>query len=217
VEGNVVSDQPQCTVIGAGPGIGLAVARRFAAEGFSVGLISRDELDLSALAAKLPSARYAVADAGDEAALTPALRKFGPASVLVYNVSAGRPGLPTSLERAGLIADFDVNVGGLLVAVRETVPAMRIAGKGSIFITGGGLALTPMAQLSAVSVGKAAQRSLAFSLAEELEPAGIHVATVTVCGFVRPGTHFDPDTIAGEYWRLHTQPAGAFEREVIYK
>ena len=44
----------------------------------------------------------------------------------------------------------------------------------------------------------------------------MHVATVTVAGAVAPGTAFDPDDIAEEYWRLHAQPAGSWEREVLY-
>ena len=42
------------------------------------------------------------------------------------------------------------------------------------------------------------------------------MATVTVGGTVAPGTAYDPDDIAEHYWRLHTQPAGAWEREVLH-
>ena len=57
-------------------------------------------------------------------------------------------------------------------------------------------------------------RALAHLLANEYGPQGIHVATVTVGGAVAPGTAFDPDDIAEEYWRLHTQPEAAWELEV---
>ena len=66
-------------------------------------------------------------------------------------------------------------------------------------------------------MGKARLRNLCFGLAAELEPAGIHVATVTVAGFVQPGTDFDPDLIAEKYWELHNQPLGAWEDEIIYR
>jgi hypothetical protein len=66
-------------------------------------------------------------------------------------------------------------------------------------------------------MGKASLRNLCFSLAAELEPAGIHVATVTVAGFVEPGTYFDPDLIVEKYWELHSQPVGMWEREIIYR
>ena len=93
---------------------------------------------------------------------------------------------------------------------------MRAAGRGTMVLTGGGLAHEPMAGATALSIGKAGLRSLTFCLAQELAPEGIHVATVTVCGRVEPGTHFDPDRIADEYWKLHTEPAAAWTTEVTY-
>ncbi len=60
-------------------------------------------------------------------------------------------------------------------------------------------------------------RALAHLLAKEYGPQGIHVATVTVGGAVAPGTAFDPDDIAEQYWRLHTQPEAAWELEVDYR
>ena len=93
---------------------------------------------------------------------------------------------------------------------------MRTAGHGTILLTGGGLAHEPRAGATALSIGKAALRSLSYCLAEELTPVGIHVATVTVSGRVAPGTHFDPDRIADEYWRLHTEPPGGWTTEVTF-
>ncbi len=212
-----MNEQSLCSIVGMGRGISLAVARRFATEGFRIGMISRDADELRTLSSEFPASRYAVADAGVEAELRQALRFLGPANVLVYNASAGHPGVPTMLSRADAMADFEVNVVGLLAAVQETAPAMRADGKGTIIITGGGLALAPAAPLASLSIGKAAQRNLAFSLAAELEPVGIHVATVTVCGFVQPGTHFAAEKIAEEYWRLHCQQAGQFDREIVYR
>lgn len=210
-------EKPLCTIVGMGPGIGLSVARRFAAEGFAIGMISRDGEQLREFASALPASKFAVADAGYEPELRQAMRYLGRPSVLVFNASSGFAGVPTALTRANLIGDFVVNIIGALAAVQESVPAMKAAGRGTIIITGGGLALSPSAPLASLSMGKAAQRSLAFSLALELEPAGIHVATVTVCGFVQPGTRFAPENIAQEYWRLHLQKPGEFEREVVFK
>ena len=64
-------------------------------------------------------------------------------------------------------------------------------------------------------MGKAGIRNLAFSLFAELKDAGIHAATVTIGGLVKPGTAFDPDQIAEAYWTLHVQPKGSFERELV--
>jgi NAD(P)-dependent dehydrogenase (short-subunit alcohol dehydrogenase family) len=94
---------------------------------------------------------------------------------------------------------------------------MRAGGAGTILITGGALALEPHAPYASLAIGKAGVRSLALSLAEELEPAGIHVATVTICGYVGSGEPFMPDTIADAYWKLYVQPREAWEREVVYR
>src|ERR1017187_6964002 len=140
-----MTDSPLCAIVGMGPGIGRGVARRFAKEGFAIGMISRDPEALRRFEAEIPNSRGVVADAGDERALRAALRELGPAAVLVYNASAGhsRPAPPLDAEAA--IADFRVNLLGAVAAVQESVSAMRAAGRGTIFITGGGLALKPMA------------------------------------------------------------------------
>jgi short-subunit dehydrogenase len=142
---------------------------------------------------------------------------MGRPSVLVYNASAGRAGRPTSLSERSLVSDFRINAVAPLWCVQEVLDGMMEAGRGTILLTGGGLALAPQADLASLSIGKAAIRSLAFSLAQELEPAGIHVATVTICGFVQEGTQFSPDSIAAEFWRLHTQQPGQFATEIAYK
>ena len=64
-----------------------------------------------------------------------------------------------------------------------------------------------------LSIGKAALRALVALVDQEF---GVHAATVTVAGAVTPGTAFDPDAIAEHYWRLHVQPAGQWQREVVH-
>ena len=95
---------------------------------------------------------------------------------------------------------------------------MREAGRGTILLTGGGLALDPTGWLPAASlaVGKAGLRSLAQTLHKELAPEGIHVATVTIAGQIQPGTAFDPDLIADRFWHLHAQPVGHFDWESVF-
>jgi len=75
---------------------------------------------------------------------------------------------------------------------------------------------TPVPDVTSLSLGKAGVRALTELLATRFGPSGVHVATVTVAGAVAPGTAFDPDDIAELYWRLHAQPADAWEREVLY-
>jgi NAD(P)-dependent dehydrogenase (short-subunit alcohol dehydrogenase family) len=208
---------PVCVVVGFGPGIGAAVARRFAEGGFEVLGLCRDPARHAALAGTGVTLR--AADAGDPASLASALPPD--AAVLVYNAyraSFVTPG-PSALAPADLAADFAVNVTGALVAAQAVLPGMRAAGRGSILFTGGGLALDPTGWLPAASlaVGKAALRSLALTLHAELAPSGIHAGTVTIAGAVAPGTAFDPTRIAEAFWDLHVDPAGAFRPEIIFR
>ncbi|MCC6552137.1 MAG: SDR family NAD(P)-dependent oxidoreductase [Polyangiaceae bacterium] len=214
-----------CAVVGAGPGLGLAIARRFGREGFRVALLARSEEKLAGqrdeLAAAGIEARAFAADAGSAASLARAFERvrgeLGDPSVLAYNAAAVHPAPPSALDPELLIQDLRINVAGALVSAQAVLPAMRARRSGTILFTGGGLALEPFPPVSSLSVGKAGIRSLALSLSKELEPEGIHAATVTVCGFIKPGTRFDPDLIAEEFWNLHAQPAGSWVREITYR
>lgn len=214
-----------CAIVGAGPSLGMAIARRFGREGFSVALLARKPEHLAEYVGLLKQegidSHGFVADAGDSAALQQAFDRIrdrlGPADVLIYNAVVARSIQPAELDIETLVADFRVNVAGALASAQQVLPDMRAGGRGTIIFTGGGLALNPLAQYASLSVDKAALRNLTFTLSEELEAEGIHVATVTIAGFVRAGTHFDPDLIAEYYWQLHTQPAVSWEREKIYR
>lgn len=214
-----------CAIVGFGTGVSLGVARAFGKEGYSLALIARNLTKLENNAQELKAKNYPVhffaADAGDEASLVQAFTKIraelGDPTVLVYNAAAFSPGNPSSLSPETLISDFRVNVAGALIAVQQVLPAMQANQKGTILLTGGGLALNPFAGASSLAIGKAGIRNLAFSLAQELSSSGIHVGTVTICGTVEPGTHFDPDAIAESYIALHHQPPQAWQTEVIYK
>ncbi len=215
-----------CVVVGAGPGMGIAVARRFGREGFRLALLARKASSLEQYEDQLKAAGMDVqtfsADAGDRDSLTNALsdvdKTLGTPSVLVYNAAMFTPGgAPTKIKPDDLIASLHVNLVGALVAVQQVVPAMQRNKRGTILFTGGSLATDPDAEVTALSIGKASLRSLCFSLAQELTPTGVHAATVTIYGGVQTGTHFDPDIIAEEYWKLHIQPMDSWETEIAYR
>lgn len=204
-------------VVAAGPGLGLAVARRFAREGWSVGLVARSPLTLSELAAvvrrtaDVPVAT-AVADAGDEAALRSALgalaADLGDPGVLVYNGSAYVEGSALSLAPADLRHAVDVGVTGAMVAAQQVAPAMRRRGSGTLLLTGSVAADRGSTSAAAVGVAKAGLRSLALSLHKELAPDGVRVVTVTIDGVLQGPRALDVEAIADTYWSLHTGPDG---------
>jgi NAD(P)-dependent dehydrogenase (short-subunit alcohol dehydrogenase family) len=133
-----------------------------------------------------------------------------------YNASAFNPGAPTTLQLDTFLSDLNTNVTGAFLLAQAFVPVLRQHAGAALFLTGGGSALHPSAFVSSLSLGKAAMRSLAFSLAEECAPLGIHVATVTIGGMVKAGTRFDPALIAAEFWRLYQQPASEWQTEVLW-
>lgn len=216
---------PVCAIVGVGSGVSLAVARRFGREGFALALLARRAEAVEAHAADLSSAglvaRSFAADAADKAAMQRAFAQIrdqmGEPDILVYNAAVLRQGQPSELDSEVLVQDFWVNVVGALLCAQQVIPAMRARQRGTILFTGGGLALQPMAQYASLSMGKAALRNLCYSLGQELEPHNIQVATVTIAGFVQPGTHFDPDRIADAFWNLHAQPSDQRKREFVYQ
>jgi short-subunit dehydrogenase len=217
--------QKVCAIVGFGTGVSMGVAKAFGEEGYALALLARNSAKLIENAHKLEQEGYVVqtfvANAGDEGSLLQAFAQLrtqlGEPEVLIYNAAAFTMGKPSMLTVQQLLADFHVNVAGALVAVQQVILAMKSKGQGTILFTGGGLALSPSADASSLAIGKAGIRSLAFSLAQELAGDGIHVGTVTICGSVQPGTHFDPDIIAQSYRRLHKQTPASFETEIIYK
>ncbi|GCD96998.1 SDR family NAD(P)-dependent oxidoreductase [Embleya hyalina] len=209
-------------VVGVGPGIGLSVARRFANEGLPVTVLARTAetidratADLAASGARVRGIR---ADVTDERALREALDTAvaheGVPDVLVYNVGLIRADAPGELSIADHLEAWKINVGGAMTAATHIGSRMVDAGKGTIVFTGG--MPNPEPTLTSLSLGKAGLRAFAELLGRSYGPAGVHVATVTVCGPVAPGTEYDPDAIAEHYWRLHTQAVQAWEHEVVF-
>jgi short-subunit dehydrogenase len=202
------TDNRHLLLIGAGPGLGIAVARRFAAGGYRVTLVARSVDRLSELADSLADTGARIdsiaADAGDPEALRARMAELynepGAPGLIVYNAVMGAPDklLTSSVEH--LQTAYAVDVISAIVVTQVAAPAMRAAGSGTIIMTGGGFADHPIPVLATVSLGKAALRSAATMLGADLEPDGIRVATLTIAGQIVAGTAFDPENIATRYW-----------------
>jgi short-subunit dehydrogenase len=214
-----------CTVIGAGSGISMAVAKRFSTAGYRVAVVARSAANVLKLADELQGAGTEAHGFAGDASSEGSLRKtfheihesLGPTEVLIYNAFALGQANPSELPAEQLAANFQVNVIGALVSAQCVIGDMKAAHRGTILFTGGGLALEPEPSYSSLSVGKAGMRSLAFSLHKELAPFDIHVATVTICGPVQEGTRFNPGQIAEAFFELHRQPRGKWDREFVYQ
>ena len=211
-------------IVGMGPGVSAAVARRFGREGFHIAAIARRADAIKSITADLSAAGIRAtgytADAGSQSALQTALAQIadtnGAADVLVYNAAGVRFKPLTALTSEELAADLSVSVGGALTAALAVLPAMKARERGTLLFTGGGFAIEPNPSLASLGIGKAGLRNLAYCLFAGLKDSGVHAATVTICGTVKTGTAFDPDRIAECYWKLHAQPKGSFEREIMF-
>jgi NADP-dependent 3-hydroxy acid dehydrogenase YdfG len=202
-------------VVGAGPGLGAAVARRFGSEGFGLALIARRRErvdDLAAgLAAEGHTARGYAADVRDPSALTSALeqaaRDLGPIEVLQYS-----PLPPREIRRAlaettadDVRAALEFSVLGAVAAVQQVLPGLRALGRGSILFVNGGSGARPNPEAAGTSIAFAGQGAYAVMLHQTLAGEGIHVARLIIPGEIMPGhPDKDPAVLADKLWHLHT-------------
>src|ERR1700751_5133824 len=187
-------DPHHLLLIGAGPGVGAGVVRRFGREGFRSTLISRSET-LDKLAPELRSGGLEIeaigADIEDLDGYRETLERIftapGAPGVVVYNAALPDPGeiLDTTVER--LRTAHDVDVLGAVVAAQVAAPALRPAGAGPLLVPGGGFAENPAPTRASLSMGKAALRSAQTLIAAGVREEGIPAATVTTVGAAKPG------------------------------
>ncbi len=205
-----VIDNRHLLLVGAGPGLGMAVARRFANGGYRVTLVARSTDGLGDLAERLVDTGAQIntiaADASDPRALgarmTELYQERGAPGLIIYNAVMGAPDRLLSSNVEHLQTAYAVDVISAIVLTQVAAPAMRAAGHGTIMVTGGGFADHPIPALATISLGKAALRSAATMLGADLEPDGIRVATLTITGQIVAGTAFDPKHIAERYWEV---------------
>ena len=180
--------KPVCVVVGAGPGNGAAIGARFAAAGHAVALCARDLERTRELAANIPGAAAYVWDVRDVSAAGHTLerihRDLGPVRTLVYNAGSGEFLNIDQTSVESFQAAWEVNARGLFLAAKAVLPDMRAAGQGSIIVIGATASIRGGAAAAAFASAKAAQRSLAQSMARHLGPERIHVAYVILDGVV---------------------------------
>jgi NAD(P)-dependent dehydrogenase (short-subunit alcohol dehydrogenase family) len=221
---------PVCVVVGAGPGNGAALARRFAAAGHPVALIARSAERITELAASLPDAKAFACDAGDPDAVAGTFaairRDMGPVGILVYNAGKGVWGDALSVGLEEFESAWRVNAFGALLAVRQVLPEMIAAASGTILFIGATASRRGNTNTAAFAPAKAAQRALAESLARAYGPQGVHVALLVIDAVVdepyvrsrlrdRPDDFFcKPDEIAETAFMLSRQDRSAWTFEL---
>ena len=213
---------PVLLVVGAGPGIGASVARRFGREGYDVALVSRSADRLTALGESLQAegitTGWSAVDVTDEDGLRAAVERFGTHAghldVLHFNPSAFTHKDPLSLSPDELLADVRLGVAPLLTLVQAARPYLRSGGR--VVATGSMAADRPWHEAASLGVQKAALRNLVRSLDATLRDDDVRAVTLTVNGTLERGTAFDPDRVAEATYAAVTQDPGDWQVEVPY-
>ena len=214
--------RPVIVVVAAGPGVSGSVARRFAREGYDVGLLGSDQHALDDLVPDLErrgaTVGHSQVDVTDTEAATRAVRAMGEHTgridVLHVNPSAYREKDPLSLTVPELLEDVALGVGALLTAVQAARPFMSAGGR--VSVTGSMAADQPWHGAASLGVQKAGVRNLVHSLDATLAPDGIRAVSVTVRGTLAREGAFTPDRVADAIWAAVTRDDAAWTSEVPY-
>lgn len=224
--------------VGHSEGVGAAVARRFAREGFDVTIFGRNEVKLvsamESLKAINPSARAEVGDVTEEAALrkliTDSDRADAPLEVAIFNAGGNWPAAYLDMDEQFLTDMWRVNALSGFLFSKAAIQAMLPRGRGTIIFTGASASTRGKAAFGGFAQAKAALRALAQSSAREFGPQGLHIAHVVIDGAVNGNRIntllpdlkdqlgvdglLNPDDIAENYWQLHSQPRSAWTHEL---
>jgi NAD(P)-dependent dehydrogenase (short-subunit alcohol dehydrogenase family) len=220
-------------VLGVGPGLGAALARRFA-QGYAVALNARSPEYIQTLAKEIQDAggrALAIpADVGErsqvEAAFATIRERLGPPAVLLYNAGSGTWGTITDITPEQYESAWRVNAYGAFLSAKAVAPDMIARGHGVMFFTGATAGVKAGPKSVAFGPAKFALRGLAQSLARDLGPKGIHVAWINVDGVINiPGRRaqfshlaeddlLKPEAIAETYWHLVHQDRSAWTQEL---
>ena len=222
--------KPVCAILGVGAGNGAAFARRFSSEGYALALLARSRGVTDELASDLAdAAAYVcdVSDPGDIARAFASIRgELGEVDVLIHNAGGGTFGTVEDVAAEDFESAWRINVLAAFVAASEVIPAMKKAGAGTIVFVGATASLRGGARTAAFASAKAAQRSLAQSMARHLWPQGIHVALLIIDGVIdlprtrefmpdKPDTFFlRPDDIAETVFQVTRQRPSAWSFEI---
>jgi NAD(P)-dependent dehydrogenase (short-subunit alcohol dehydrogenase family) len=213
---------PVYLVLGAGPGLGLAVARRFAAEGYAAVLVTRRAEDAEPLVSALreeggtaDGAGVDLTDPDDVASVVrSAGERHGRLDVLHFNPSVWREKNPLELSVPELLEDVAAGAAALLPAVQAARPFLHAGSR--VLVTGSAAADTPSYEAASLGVQKAAVRNLVTSLDAVLAPDGVRAVAVQINGVLAREGPFSPPRVAEAMWRAVSRPDDEWTAQVPY-
>jgi short-subunit dehydrogenase len=232
------TNQPICTIVGAGEGLGRSLAKKFASEGFDIALISRSESTAEPILEMIQqentkvTARFIAADVTETKSLESAFSKiqtdWGEVSTLLYTARGEFIAYePLDLPYEVLEKIFQIEVMGPFVAAKAVLPSMIERQQGHIFFSSATAAFRGSAKYPHYAVGKFGMRALSQSLAKAYAKDGIHVAHMRLdldldvplmrdiyANSDHEPNLVDPDDVAQAFWLTHQQPKTAWSNEV---
>ena len=216
---NVVSPNV-ALVIGVGPGLGQAVCRTFAEDGFQVAAACRNRDHLDPLFKGVCITPF-TCDVTREDEVTDLFEQvsdaLGVPDVVVFNVGTRLSKPVIELHPSEFEEVWRNGCLGAFIVGRQAAKTMLDRGNGTLLFTGATAALRGAADGGAFAVAKHGLRALSQSMARELGPQGIHVAHVIVDGMIGESddqSRLDPKAVAETYLALHKQPKSVWTQEL---
>ena len=228
--------RPVCAIVGAGEGLGRALAAKFAAREFDIALVSRSETNsaaaLKAADTHAANVRFFSADATRpetvEAALSAANRDMGKIDLLIYNARGTVTACePLDMSYAALEDIYRVEVIGAFAAAKSVLPGMIERSRGSVFFSSATAAFRGSGTHPLYAIGKFGLRALSQSLSKAYAGNGVHIVhfrldcdlDVPIMRELRGENHdpekmANPDDVAETYWLTYQQPKSAWSNEV---
>ncbi len=222
--------KPVCVIVGVGPGNGAAFADRFAKEGYTLVLLARSHEFINELASKIENTYAYECDVTNSDSIQLVFdqikQELGEIDTVIYNAGSGSWGDIEKIKAEEFELNWRVNALGLLLVSQQVIPMMKKNGRGNIIIIGATASKRGGIQTAAFAPAKAAQRSLAESMAKHLWPLGIHIALIIIDGIIdlpktrermsdKPDSFFvKPEDVASTVYLLAQQSSSTWSFEI---
>ncbi|MDW4509561.1 SDR family NAD(P)-dependent oxidoreductase [Priestia megaterium] len=201
-------------IVGAGPGLGMSIAKKFGKNGFRVALIARNEEKLNQLVIELEQlgieAASFQADILNKAQISLAFatikEKYGFIDVIEYSPTPSIDTVTNALDvtEENALYQFQFNVLGAISSIREVLPDMLDKQSGALLFTTGGAAINPVPMMGNVGIAVSGLRNYIFNLNSELKDKGIYAGHISIGIWMQPNSGVQ-DKIADIWYDMYTK------------
>ncbi|MEI2379547.1 SDR family NAD(P)-dependent oxidoreductase [Priestia megaterium] len=201
-------------IVGAGPGLGMSIAKKFGKNGFRVALIARNEEKLNHLVIELEQLGIEAASFQADIlnkdqislAFTTIKEKYGFIDVVEYSPTPSIDTVTNALDvtEENVLYQFQFNVLGAISSIREVLPDMLDKQSGALLFTTGGAAVNPVPMMGNVGIAVSGLRNYIFNLNSELKDKGIYAGHISIGIWMQPNSGVQ-DKIADIWYDMYTK------------